>query len=115
MNSSVAYKGERCLSSGDKVKVEQVAFVDKKMVNKLEDKQEMVTEVDKVNMVTRANPYICLFLHLHRLVAHLAIFTPYLQKISKIKIRVSFSNFRLAPGCLGWMELMEISWTQVLL
>ena len=91
-----------------------MVFVDKKTVNKLEDKQEMVTEVDKVNMVTRANPYICLFLHLHRLVAHLAIFTPYLQKISKIKIRVSFSNFRLAPGCLGWMELMEISWTQVL-
>ena len=91
-----------------------MVFVEKKMVNKLENKQEMVTEVDKVNMVTRANPYICLFLPLHRLVAHFARFT-YLQKIYKIKIKVSFFIFRLAPGWLGWMELMEISWTQVLL
>ena len=94
-----------------------MVFVDKKMVNKLrlEDKQEMVTEVDKVNMVKRANLYICLFSPLRRLVAHLAIFTPYLQKISKIKIKVSLFIFRLAPGWLGWVELMEISWTQVLL
>ena len=115
MNSSVAYKGESCLSWGDKVNVEQMVFVDKKMVNKLEDKQEMVTEVDKVNMVKRANLYICLFSLLRRLVAHLARFTPYLQKISKIKIKVSLFIFRLAPGWLGWVELMEISWTQVLL
>ena len=92
-----------------------MVFVDKKMVYKLEDKQEMVTEVDKVNMVKRANLYICLFSPLRRLVAHLAIFTPYLQKISKIKIKVSLFIFRLAPGWLGWVELMEISWTQVLL